>query len=190
MDTERVIQFLTAITDLSAAFIREIELGLQHEFYKSHQIIHAGGQIENRLWYLKSGVARSYIYDENGHEHTIRFWNKDEIIFSYAGFWKKPSPEYIEVIRESNLYSFTYENLELLNVNYRETSVIIRAIVWRYHQQEYKRNKLYALSTEERYRQFRKEHAHIFQSVSLRIIASYLHMSRENLSRIISKEQH
>jgi CRP/FNR family transcriptional regulator, anaerobic regulatory protein len=189
MDTEHIIKYLASITDLSIAFVQEIEVNLREEHYKSQQIIQGMGQPQTHLWYVQSGIARSYIYDDQGLEHTLRFWQANEVIFSYVGYWNQPSQEYIEILGDSILFSYTYQNLESLRLRHHEMTTIIRSIIGRYHQQENQRNRFHTLSTDERYLRFRNEHPSIFKNVPLRMIASYLQMSRENLSRIISKGQ-
>ena len=188
MHTEPFINYLAAITDLSDEFIGNLTADLKRERYKPHQIIQSEDQTETRLWYLNTGLGRSYIYDDQEQQHTLRFWHPGEVIFSYAGFVKEPSKEYIELLTESELYSCTYAKLEQLIRDYAETSKIIGAINRHFLQKDYKRSQLHALKTKERYQLFRKEHPEVFAQVPQWIIASYLHMTRENLSRIISEE--
>ena len=188
MHTEPFINFLEGISNLSEGFVRDVTADLKRERYKPHQIIQSEDQTENRVWYLNSGLAHCYIYDDQGQQHILRFWYPGEIIFSYAGFLKEPSKEYIELLTESELYSCTYGKLEQLMRDYSETSKIAGIINRRFLQKEYKRNQLLVLKTKARYQLFRKEHPEIFAQVPQWIIASYLHMARENLSRIISEE--
>jgi CRP-like cAMP-binding protein len=187
MDAEPVIEFLKSITDLSAGFMHDLKAGIKPEHYKAHQIILAEGRVEDRLWVLQRGLVRSYFYDEQGVEHTFRFWASGEIIFSYAGFWKQPSKVYIEVLEDSTLISCTYDNLEILKINHAETSAIISTVAGRYQLQEIKRILLFSQSAEERYLQLRRENPTLFKTIPIKIIASYLHMSRETLTRLIGK---
>jgi CRP-like cAMP-binding protein len=189
MDIEHFINFLASITDLSPGFILDLAADLTGEHYKRHQIILGEGQIEDRVWYLKSGLARSYIYDDQEKQYTLRFWNPNEVIFSYAGFLKGPSKEYTELLTESELYSCTYAKVGQLMDDYPEARKIVGAVNRRYLQKDYKRSQLHSLKTKERYDLFKEENPEIFKKVPLWIIASYLHMTRENLSRIISKEK-
>jgi CRP-like cAMP-binding protein len=190
MDSKPIINFLSGITDLSPGFIREAVKDSKEEFYKHHQVIQAKGQPENRLWYISRGFARSYFYDDEGEEHTIKFWNEGEVIFSYSGFWNMPSMEYIEILESSELNSIYYDHLAQLLDGYPETKILIKFIIQRHLQKEYQRQLLSSLPAEKRYLKLRKESPHIFKKAPLRIIASYLHMSRVSLSRIINREQH
>ena len=189
MDAKPIINFLSRITDLSPGFIEESMQGLREEFYKHHQVIQAIGQPENRLWYLSSGFARSYFYDDEGQDHTIKFWNEGEMIFSCTGFWNIPSMEYIEILENSELNSIHYDNLSQLLNKYPETKILVKFIIQKHLQKEYQWHLLSSLPAEKRYLKLRNESPYIFKKAPLRLIASYLHMSRVSLSRIINREQ-
>ncbi|NNU33672.1 hypothetical protein HK413_05055 [Mucilaginibacter sp. S1162] len=53
----------------------------KNEIYQPHQIIHADGQRENRLWFLEQGFVRSYYFDHTGREHTLAFYDNKELVF-------------------------------------------------------------------------------------------------------------
>ncbi len=188
MDTEQFFKFLAGITEISPGFIQEIETGLTQEFYKSRQIIQAQNQPEPRFWFLEKGFARGYFYDEQGNEHTTRFWHEHEIIFSFTGSWNLPAMEYIEILGDTQLHSISYQQLHQFIIKYPEANTIIKSIIKKAIQQKYKRHSLCSLPAGKRYQQLRKESPEIFKKATLRVIASYLNMTRESLSRIISKE--
>jgi CRP-like cAMP-binding protein len=187
MPAEQIITYLSGITTLSMPFINEVNEQLKRELYKSHQIIQAQDQPETRLWFLKKGFARSYFYDENGNEHTTRFWHEDQIIFSFSGIYNLPAMEYIEILGEAELNSLTYAQVNELRL-YPETNAILKFVIKNALQQKYRRHVLCTLPAAKRYQRFRKEHPEVFRSAPLRIIASYLNMTRESLSRIISQD--
>jgi len=188
MQQEPIIDYLAGITDLSPGFTVDLLACLNRERYKAHQIIQSVDQTQMRFWYLFTGLARSYIFGDQEQEHTLMFWHPGEVIFSYAGFLKEPSTEYIELLTDSELYSCTYAQLQELMNKHREAIKIAGEINRRFLEKDHKRNQLHALKTKVRYQLFRKEHPEVFAQVPQLIIASYLHMTRENLSRIISGE--
>jgi CRP-like cAMP-binding protein len=188
MPTERIIEFLSGITLLSDRFVKETMADLKQENYKSHQIIQAKDQPETRIWFLKSGFARSYFYDEKGNEHTTRFWQENEIIFSFSGVWNLPAMEYVEILVDAELNPISYQQLyEFIN-KFPEINILIKFVIKRALQQKYTRHALCSLQAEKRYRQLRRDSPEVFKNAPLRIIASYLNMTRESLSRIISKK--
>ncbi len=188
MHIEQLLQHLSGLTDLSGPFQEELLSSLHPENYKPHQIIVGEGQIENRLWYMGSGFARCYFHDGDGNEQTIRFWAPEDIIFSYQGYLKTPSDVYIEILETAELLSLTYKKLDVLLNSYPETKVCMRAYLLRQLRTDFRRTVLNAMNSEERYRALRKESPLVFKHAPLRMIASYLEMSRESLSRLISRD--
>lgn len=188
MHTDQLLHLLSGLTDLSGPFKEELLSFLHPEHYKLHQIIVGEGQVENRLWYMGSGFARCYFYDGDGNEQTIRFWAPGDIIFSYQGYLKTPSDVYIEILENAELLSLTYKKLDVLLSSYPETRVCMRACMLKQLRKDFRRTVLNAMNSEERYRAMRNESPLVFKHAPLRMIASYLEMSRESLSRLISRD--
>ena len=187
MGANSLIDHLSNLTPLSTAFKEELESGLEEEHYKPHQVIHAAGQVENRLWFVESGFARSYYFDQTGKEHTLSFYSEKEMIFSYKGYWKEVTDYYIEVLIPTTLIVIKYEDLYRLVDRYKETSTLMQIFIRQRHTQEQFKSRLMTWAAEERYHQFRKASPEIFKLASIRLIASYLNMTRENLSRLMGR---
>ena len=167
--------------------LRNWKKRVQPEIYKPHQIIQAAGNIENRLFFIESGFARNYFYDQFGNEHTVRFWEPGDIMFSYEGYYKVSSYFYVEVMAESRFISLSYEKLNELEKDFSETKLLMRQFLLQFQKADFDKQQLVSLPAEERYHYLRKYSNHLFSKVSSKIIASYLHLSRETLSRYMSK---
>ncbi|WP_171972573.1 Crp/Fnr family transcriptional regulator [Mucilaginibacter polytrichastri] len=188
MNTEPLFNLLNSVTELSGAF-KDVLIGhLKEEKIKAHQIIHAAGQTENRLWFVESGFARSYYFDQTGKEHTLTFYTTHDVIFSYKGFWKETTDYYLEVVSESKLISLSYESLCNLIDIYPEAWKLVTVFIRQRYYLDLFKSRLMTWSAEERYAQFRKASPEIFRLASVRLIASYLNMTRENLSRLMGKD--
>ncbi|MFA6083424.1 Crp/Fnr family transcriptional regulator [Mucilaginibacter sp.] len=187
MNTERLIKFITEHGDLSPELITDLEGRLKEEYYKTHQILHAAGQQENRIYFLEKGLIRNYYYDHHGNEHTVKFWEANDILFSYQGYYAVPSYFYTEIIEASTLITLSYTSLRELDTKYPETTGLIKNMLLRYQHEEYEIQKLIALPPEERYITLRTKRPNLFKKVPARIIASYLHLTRETLTRYISR---
>lgn len=188
MSVMSLIGYLSSLAPLSSDFSEALKNRLEKEQYKPRQIIHAAGQVENRLWYMHTGFARSYYFDQTGKEHTLSFYIENEIIFSYKGFWKETTDYYLEILSPSTLVSLSYDALKTLMEQHEETRTLINSITRKRYHQELFKSRLMTWTAEERYYQFRKNNPQIFRLASVRLIASYLNMTRENLSRLMAKE--
>lgn len=187
MNTERLIKFLSEHGKLSRELITDLEGRLKEEFYQTHQIIHAAGQQENRIYFIEKGLIRNYYYDHHGNEHTVRFWEANDILFSYQGYYSVPSYFYTEIIDTSILITLSYAALHELDKKYPETSELIKNMLLRYQNEEYEIQRLIALPPEERFITLRTKRPNLFKKVPARIIASYLHLTRETLTRYIAR---
>jgi len=187
MDKGPLINFLRNITELSGGFISALEAGLQLEFYKPHQILHAAGHLENRLYFINSGFARNYYFDHSGNEHTVKFWEAGDLLFSYEGYYHVSSYFYTELLGEAELVTLSYDNLHELGRKFPEVALLIKVFLLNHQKAEYEKQALLALPARDRYLRYRKGNPAIFQKTPIRIIASYLNMTRETLTRLIGR---
>jgi CRP-like cAMP-binding protein len=187
MKSEILMKLLDEMTKLSSWFKEALEAKLQIEHYKPHQILNAVGHIENRLYFMETGFARSYFYDQQGQQQILRFWDKGSILFSFEGYYKAPSHYYIEIMAESQLMTMSYASLYELEGVFPETSLLIKALLLQHQEEEFQKQLLISLPTEERYNFIRKNYNSLFSKAPSKMIASYLHMSRETLGRYMAK---
>ncbi|MDB4918415.1 Crp/Fnr family transcriptional regulator [Mucilaginibacter sp.] len=188
MNKNNFIAHLSGIASLSISLKENLYKLLEEESYKPRQILFSPGQLENRLCFIEKGFARNYYYDELGQDHTVKFWGSNDILLSYRGYWSQPAYYYTEIMEESTLVSLRYDDLRSLLITFPEASVLVKTILNQYHDEENQKQRLITLSAEQRFQELRKHNRAVFQKVPLKIIASYLNMSRETLSRMISKD--
>ena len=189
MGKSSFIDYLAEIGPLSAPLAKSLINLLAEERYKPHQILFSPGQLENRLCFIESGFARNYYYSDDGDEHTVKFWRPKDILLSYQGYWSQPSYYYTEILEDSVLVSLKYDDLNSLLTKFPEAVLLVKVIVNQFHKEENEKQKLITLNAGQRLREMKKQHRLAFQKAPLKMIASYLNMSRETLSRMLSKEQ-
>ena len=187
MNTAPLVDMLSQITPLSRALEEGLSEELQQERYKPHQILRGAGHLEDRVYFMETGFARDYYYDHHGEEHTVKIWEPGNILFSYEGYYQVPSYFYTEVMADAHFITLSYAELHSLCARYPEVSVLIKTILLQYQQEEYEKQKLIALPAKERFLQLHQKRPMLFQHAPLRIIASYLNMTRETLTRLIGK---
>lgn len=144
------------------------------------------GQVSNRLAYLRSGMMRSFFYDDRANEITTHFFKKGSVVISMKSFNEQvPSREYIIAIEDCEMDVITYDRMQEL----------IREVpAWRqigkdvdeamFNSLMNRSIQLQTLTASERYELFIKKHPDILQKVALKHIASYLGIDIATLSRI------
>lgn len=146
------------------------------------------GEICNHTIFVEEGLIRSYSLDRKGNEHILRFtlegsWTSD----LYSFFSGEPSYYFIETLEESRVLLLNNETWELLLKEIPAFERYFRILI---------QNNLITTqrrligtissSAEERYVKLLKDFPDIVQKVPLHMIASYLGVTRETLSRIRS----
>jgi CRP/FNR family cyclic AMP-dependent transcriptional regulator len=152
---------------------------------KKHQfIIQADEDVKNDYWVLK-GCLKAYTLDADGKEHILSFAMENWWVTDYNAYHNKiKSGIFISCIEDCELLAITLENREELckemhkmehfwNVKTKNGYIALQKRVL----------SLLKNSAQERYEQLLEQYPKLFQRVPKKMIASYLGVSRETLSR-------
>jgi CRP-like cAMP-binding protein len=145
---------------------------------------------EGEIWrincFIASGVCRLYRFGENGTDHTLRFgvenwWISDQESYNHM----KPSEYNIEALAATTAIIWTKEKWESLMKEIPALKLFNEQLLARGYETSQKRIfSLISFSAEEKYLEFQKTYPSVFNRVPLHMVASYLGISRETLSRI------
>jgi CRP-like cAMP-binding protein len=145
--------------------------------------------------FVVNGCMKTFYQDTEGHEHIVMFAVENWWASDFDSFiTHTPSTYNIQCLENTELIQFTHENLELLYNEIPKLERLFRIIFQRALVVTEKRIvKNFALPAKERYLQFRAQYPEIDQRVPQYMIASYLGITKEFLSKIRSQlmlEQH
>lgn len=191
MSTENlpsIIRFLRQFGELPEPLIPALERVLQQKTFSKKHILIKKGQVCHSLYFIEKGLARNY-FEEDDKELTSDIVLDGELLVAFSSFTsRQPSREIIELLEESTLYALHYDDLQRL---YREFPVLERTgrlIAEHYYNSlAAKTYQLKFSSAKARYEQLFQAKPEIVKRVPIGIIASYLGMSIETLSRIRSR---
>lgn len=157
------------------------------EIVKGSYIVEQGKTCKY-LYFVNSGFVRGFYY-QDGKEITSWFASENDAVTSmYSFITQKPSFETIEVLEDCILYEINYENVQLLFKKYPEFNLIGRLLIEKYYiELEERTMSLQFQSATERYLKLLQQQPQLLQKASLGMIASYLGISQETLSRIRKK---
>ena len=161
--------------------------------YPRQQLLLSAGQVADYLYFLEEGLARGFYFDEDKQKEITNFlWQEQSIIIVPVSFYsRKPSPFYIEVTAGTQLLSLSYYHLLDFIRSYPEAEIISRNLVLQHSEYEEKRNHdLSLLTAWDRYVQLLEDFPLIEQQVSKEVIASYLHITPQSLSRMLREKGH
>ena len=144
------------------------------------------GTVDNSTYYVLDGLLKAYTIDTFGKEHVIQFtpenwWATDKNCF----FFGEPSLFYIEAIEDTNAIHIRksfYEKADRIIPNFSAFQTLILHNSIRFMQKRI--NLLLSATAETRYLDFMKLYPNLIMRVPQTMIASYLGITPESLSRV------
>ena len=167
--------------DIDMMRVKSIEKTLRRKEILVHQ-----GEVCRYKIFVTKGLLRSYTTREDGSEHIMHFspentWFTDPESFANAA----PSNYTIEALENSEVILWTKNDLRYLVNSIPGLKAYFDALI--YKAGTTLRHRIHSAitsTTEEKYEEFIKKHADIYARVPLHMVASYLGVTRETLSRI------
>lgn len=151
---------------------------------KHHMLLHAGA-VCNHLFFIQKGLTRTF-YVKDGKDVTD--WISFENTFAVSVIsliTRAPDRRGIELLEESIITEIPYRELERLYTEYRDIETLGR--LWSNFgivQLQNRFDDLHFATAAERYRKFIERNPTALQRVPLGIVASFLGITQETLSRI------
>jgi len=160
-----------------------------HRKYLKDQYIVQQGDICKSVNFIISGCTKTFYMDLEGQEHIVMFSIEDWWTSDLGSFiTQTPADFNLQCIENTELIQFTYENLEYLYKEIPKLERLFRKIVERAFVASQKRIiRNFSLTAKERYQIFKKTYPKIEQRVPQYMIASYLGITKEFLSKIKSQ---
>ena len=167
----------------------EAQMALQDCFEQvvlaKNEFLLTEGKISRHLYFLEQGALRGY-YNLDGKEITHWFGFEDDFVTSFHSFiTQEPAVENIQLLEGCVLWSISKQTLTGLFNQYHEIERLVRIAYEKYYIRLEERfvNAQFKTATE-RYENLLNQTPHILERVPLGIVASYLGISQETLSRI------
>jgi CRP-like cAMP-binding protein len=159
--------------------------------FKKNQFVVQEGQMVDNDFFILIGCLKSYSTDANGKEHIIQFGLQDWWITDYQAYYNQTTATVnIDCIEQSELLCLSYANREKLCAEMHKMEHFFR-------KKTNKRNvalqqrilSLLSSNAKERYDKLLEQYPQLFQKVPKQLIASYIGVTRETLSRFNSSSK-
>lgn len=154
--------------------------------FKKNDFIGKQGDIPRVQNFIISGGARMYLIDDKGDEHTIQFGVENWWLGDLGNFITQTPADYnIQCFEATQVLQLSYTNLQKLYGTIPKLERFYRIIIQNAYVSAQRRivNKT-RLSATERYLDFRNKYPHLEQRVPQYMIASYLGITKEFLSKL------
>jgi CRP-like cAMP-binding protein len=142
-------------------------------------------KVQHTFWVIK-GLLISCYTDEKGKEHIIQFATEGCWITDQNAFYnKQPASFNIRTLEDTELLRISFEDREQLCAEIHKMETFFRRKANDSFVKQQKRLLTYLTAdAAQRYDLLMQEYPGLFQRISKKLIAQYLGVSRETLSRI------
>lgn len=183
-------QFLTQSKILGPDAIDALLIVWQkNKSIKSRQLLLDFNQHDDNLYFVKNGCVRLFVIDKNGEQVNMGFGYENSLITCFQTFIEgKPSLLSIEAILDTQLVAISKDDLVQLIHSNTEIALWYQSMLEVTLSGHIQRQvELLTLKPQERYEVFINRSGHLINRIPLKLIASYLMMKPETLSRIRAK---
>jgi len=153
---------------------------------KANEYYIRAGEVPTKFAFVFSGLFRYVYINDKGNEFTKGLIMESDFISSYSAMSSQlPSHFFIEAMEDAEILNIPYPKwMELYKSDVFWIEFLLRSIEKGFSKKEKRERDLLLLNAETRYLDFLKEFPDIEKRISQTIIASYLGITPESLSRI------
>jgi len=183
---------LDKINEYINALDKDTQTALQNisaeKIYKKGELLLRQHEVCRKSYFVLSGIARKY-YLNDGKEITTELFFKDDLAVSFDSYTlQQPSREFIEALTDVSVSITHHQAFQEAKMKYPKL-IILDLMLAEYYAMwlEKRLFQFHTTTATERYKDILNRSPYIVQTIPLTIIASYLGISLETLSRIRAK---
>jgi CRP-like cAMP-binding protein len=136
--------------------------------------------------YVLQGALRAYVIDEKGDDHTIQFAIEDWWITDYNSYiYQQPATMFVVALEDSIVLQIDHASEQKLKASNYKYETLFRMMAEK-SAAFFARRIISGLTqnAEQRYAEFLEKYPRVAERLPQYVLASYLHMTTEFLSRI------
>ncbi|MDR3008178.1 MAG: Crp/Fnr family transcriptional regulator [Sphingobacterium sp.] len=156
---------------------------------KKNELLLTDGQSSQRTFFVVKGCVRIFFINDEGQDSTRYFAFENQFATALVSFiTSEPSEEFIQAVEDSEVYYITHKNFYHLLEIVPQWEKFYRIYLEIAYVTNTKRLMSFLIQDAlEKYRQLLDENPIIVRRLSNKMVASYLNISQETLSRLKSK---
>lgn len=180
---------IKAVTDIPAEqeekFLAIISV---RHIHQGEHFVHAG-RTTRTIGFVDTGLFRYYYTTEEGVEFTKGFFDKHSVLSAYDAILENiPSHFSIEALEDSVVETVNYDQFQQLFSEDLWWNKFLAALLQKGYLAKVQREREFLLmNAEQRYQAFLERYPNLDKRVKQHIIASYIGIAPESLSRIRKK---
>lgn len=163
---------------------------LKHKEYAKKEFILEEGNLCKSRYYITEGLVRLYFFNKKENEQILHFGLKNWWITDYDSLiHQEPSRYYIQALEHTSVLQLSNESFEEICLKMPKVERLFRIIMERTYIAAQRRYEFITnMSGEEYYKTFVKQNPQFANRVPQYMIASYLGMTPEFVSKVRAKK--
>ncbi|MEN8787200.1 MAG: Crp/Fnr family transcriptional regulator [Flavobacteriales bacterium] len=188
-DDFQFLKFLNSDFVPTPEIINEFEGAIQVKEIKRKQLLQRKGDTHSKAYFVRKGLLKSYVLDEKGKEHIFMFAPENWIVTDINSVTNYGQTElFIQAIEDSEVEVIQGDAFMKLTHKLQSNSQLeVQKLLKRNAVLQKRIISLMSKSAIERYEDFIATYPGIVQRVPQKLIASYLGITPQALSKTISQ---
>lgn len=189
-DKSKIVEFVRNKIEISESEIEPLSKAFVEKKLRKKQLIVQPDFTTHHRYFVTQGALRSFIIDNSGQEVTVALAIEDWWITDYNSYiFQQPATLFVEALMPSTVLQLSYDSQQKLMASNTKFESFFRIIAENGLAAQQRRLIVnLTQSAEERYDSFFKRYPQFINLIPQYIIASYLGMSTEFLSKIRNKK--
>lgn len=178
--------FLTSNLDVDEEEIDSLVANCRVMQVKKETFLLQKGEHCRHTFFVEKGLLRQYSIDERGKEHILSFAPENWFVTDReSAYFNQPSAYYIQALEDSHVVLIDDDFIQRLSQKIPKFTEFNNRLLHNHiRQQQHRINLLLSAVAEDRYLQFVAMYPDILLRVPQAMIASYLGITPESLSRV------
>jgi len=183
---EKLKMVLNLFADFNEQELENISACFKPTSVRKNDILVHAGSVCNNFYFVRTGCLRTFFMDRNGHEKTRYVMLDNHIGTALTSFIsQQASFEFLEALEDTEVLSINHSDFYRFNVEMKNWKHFYQRILEMAYAFQNKRiEQLTTLTARQRYETVLKENPVLLQRLSNRVLASYLDIREETLSRL------
>lgn len=179
-------EYLTSNININLSQLESCLSYQQIKYFKKGDFLIKEGDICQYSYFVQEGILRVFYIDDKGKEHLLQFAPEGWFAADHEStYFRKASTYYIQALEDTTVYQLNDDFFEKLSLKDPVFTQFNEKLLHNHiHHLQKRIIQLIAKTAEERYVEFTKTYPDILMRVPQTMVASYLGITPESLSRI------
>jgi CRP-like cAMP-binding protein len=185
-DLQAFLHLLQTNAPLGARAAAAIAERMHRRAFDKGQALLRGGDLARWCFFICHGLVREYYIDDAGKEFTRTFLPEGELTGSLLDLLSgAPAVTWIEALEPTDTLCLAWRDLDALCERFPEIHVVLRRLAERVYVRKVRReHEFLTLSAAQRHDVWLARHKDLDRRLSRYLVASYLGITPEHLSRL------